>query len=152
MNKNETTSNPLSSEYDTTISLLNLYYSESNYRSQVLWSQIFRFYYAILIIILLPNMSTFFQITLPNIPIIVFRIIGILLSFSFLYVSFGYAIRLQAINDTYQNLLDELPKKYHRKSIKDIGIGKIFMPRISYVLCFSLFLSLFFLSIILIIF
>ena len=151
MNNSNTVSDVLSSDYDTTISLLNLYFSEFSFRDKLLWSQVFKFYYAILIIILLPNLSDFFQVNLPTLPIIIFRIIGLLLSFLFLYISFGYVIRLHAISSTYQALLNELPEKYRRKSIKDIKMGKLFMPRLSYVFCFTLFLSLFLLSIILMI-
>lgn len=146
----------LSSDYDTTISLLNIYIAEWIHRDQIIWSQIFKFFYAILIIILLPNLALHFDLTLPNLPIFIFRIIGLLLSFVFLYISLGYAIRLQAISDTYKDIIETLPVKYQRKSIKDIklkniSIGKLFIPSIGYIICFTLFLILVSLSIILMI-
>lgn len=148
--------NVLSSDYDSTISLLNIYFSEWSHRDQILWSQIFKFYYAILIIILLPNLAIYLQLNLPSLPIFIFRLIGLILSFIFLYVAIGYAIRLHAIANTYQNLINSLPKEYHRMSIKDIKykeipIGKFFMPRLGYVICIALFISLFALAIILMI-
>lgn len=147
----------LSSDYDTTISLLNIYLSEWIQRDQIIWSQIFKFFYAILIIILLPNLALHFDLVLPNnLPILVFRLIGFFLSFIFLYISLGYAIRLQAISDTYRDIIKTLPTEYQRKSIKDIkfknrSIGKFFMPRIGYIICLALFLVLLSLSIILMI-
>lgn len=90
----------LSSDYDTTISLLNVYFSEWSHRDQILWSQIFKFYYAILIIILLPNISPHFDLTLPPMPDLAFRLLGLLLSIVFLYIALGYVVRLQAISYT----------------------------------------------------
>lgn len=146
----------LSSDYDTTISLLNVYLAEWIQRDQIIWSQIFKFFYAILIIILLPNLALHFDLVLPNLPILIFRIIGLFLSFLFLYISLGYAVRLHAISDTYRDIIKTLPTEYQRKSIecikfKNKSIGKIFMPRIGYIICLALFLVLFSLSIILMI-
>lgn len=106
--------------------------------------------------ILLPNLAIHFQFELPAVPTFIFRLIGVFLSFIFLYVSLGYAIRLKLIGDTYQNIINKLPEEYQRKSIKNIkykyvNIGKIFAPRLSYTISFALFLSLFSLAIILII-
>lgn len=144
----------LSPDYDTTISLLNVYLAEWIHRDQIIWSQIFKFFYAILIIILLPNLALHFELVLPNLPIWIFRIIGLFLSFLFLYISLGYAIRLHAIGDTYRDIMKTLPVEYQRKSIeyikfKNKSIGKIFMPRIGYTICLALFFVLFSLSIIL---
>lgn len=146
----------LSSDYDTTISLLNVYLVEWCHRDQIIWSQIFKFFYAILIIILLPNLTLHFQLILPNLPVLIFRIIGLFLSLIFLYISLGYATRLQAISDTYQNIIKKLPEEYQRKSIqsikyKTLHIGKYFMPRLGYIICLALFFVLFSLSVILII-
>lgn len=152
----ETNNHQLSSDYDNTISLLSIYLSEWSHRDNILWSQVFKFYYAILIVILLPNLALYLKLELPSWPVIVFRLIGLALSFIFLYISLGYSIRLQAIGDTCGRLIGKLPTDYKRKSLyeikyKNLSIGKIFMPRLSYVICFSLFVSLFSLSIILMI-
>lgn len=147
---------PLSSDYDTTISLLNIYFSEWHHRSQTLWSQTFKFYYAVLIIILLPNITSYFQIVLPKLPAIFFRIIGLFLSFIFLYISLGYAIRLHCIGVTYQNIISKLPYEYQREKIKNLKYkniywGKPFSLNLSYIICITLFLSLLILSILFII-
>lgn len=146
----------LSSKYEATISLLNIYFSEWHHRSQTLWSQTFKFYYAVLIIILLPNLALRFQLNLPRVPILTFRVVGLLLSFVYLYISLGYAVRLHAVSITYQKIINKLPKSYRRKRVKNIKcksirIGKIFAINLSYIICFVLFLSLFILAFILII-
>lgn len=149
MSKNNPNNKFLSSNYDTTISLLNVYFSEWSHRDQFLWSKTFKLYYAILIIILLPNITNFLNIKLPPIPTITFRIIGLLFSFIFFYITFGYAIRFQAIADTYLSLINKLPIEYRRKNIEEYKMGKLFSLKLNYLLCFLLFLSLFILSIIL---
>ena len=134
-------------DYSETISLLNVYLTEWSHRDKELWSKALKLYYAILVIILFPNITNFFNVILPSLPAIIFRVIGLLLSLIFLYVTFGYAIRFQAIADTYQSIINELPDKYRRKSIKSYKTGHLFSLKINYLLYFALFVSLFILSI-----
>lgn len=138
-------------DYNETISLLNVYLSEWSHRDIQLWSKAIKLYYVILVIILFPNITNFFNVVLPPLPAIIFRLIGLFLSLIFLYVTFGYAIRFQAIADTYQSIINELPEKYRRKSIKTYKMGFLFSLKINYLLYFTLFVSLFALSITLII-
>ncbi len=156
MSNEQQNNQPLSEEYATTISLLNIYLEEWRLRDQLIWSQMYRFFYAILIIILLPNLDFYLKSNLPSLPIYIFRILGLLFSFIFLYVSWGYTVRLHAITDTYQNIINTLPKEYQRKSIqefkyKEINIGKFFKLRLDRVICITLFLLLLSLSLILMI-
>lgn len=146
MNTRNITSNQ-TLDYNETISLLNVYLSEWIHRDKELWSKALKLYYAILVIILFPNITNFFNVILPSLPAIIFRIIGLFLSLLFLYVTFGYAIRFQAIAETYQSIINELPEKYRRKSIKTYKTGKLFSLKINYILYFALFISLFVLSI-----
>lgn len=146
----------LSSDYDSTISLLNVYLAEWSHRDQTMYTHVYKMFYSILMVILLPNFAVFLQIDLPEVPIWVFRIIGLLLSFVFLYLSLGYAVRLHSVGYTYKKIIDKLPADYRRErleniNIKQIHIGKIFKPNLTYILCFALFLILFSLSITLII-
>lgn len=154
MSNEQQTNQPLSEEYATTISLLNIYLEEWRLRDQLIWSQMYKFFYAILIITLLPNLDFYLKSNLPNLPIYIFRGLGIFFSFIFLYVSWGYTVRLHAITDTYQNIINKLPKEYQRKSVqefkyKEINIGKYFQLRLDRVICITLFLILFSLSLIL---
>ena len=150
MSKKHKKSKTLSYEYETTIALLNIYFSEWSHRDQLLWSQTLKFFYAILILILLPDIADFLKITLPPIPSIIFRICGLTLSIIFLYVSLGYTKRLEAIGNTYQNLVNMLPKEYRRQPLDKLHYGFLFKPRMSYFICFTLFFILLLLSIILI--
>ena len=148
---------PLSSDYDSTISLLNVYFMEWSHRDQMLWAQTFRFYYASLIVILLPNISGALQIDLPAIPKLIYRLIGLLISLVFLYVSLGYAIRFHIISKSYREILYKLPNEYKQKSFDDFGpkeikVAKLFKPRLGYIVCITLFLSLILLSLLFIIF
>lgn len=146
----------LSNDYNATLSLLEIYLSELIHRDQIFKDQVFKFFYTILIIMLLPNLAEHFDLTLPNLPVLIYRILGLLGSFIFLYISLGYAMRLQSASKTYQNIINQLPENYRRIyiftfKIKNISIGKLFMPKLSYMVCFSLFFILFFLSIFLMI-
>ena len=149
-NKTTNSTPPLSSEYDSTIALLNVYFTEWIQRDQMLWTQVFKFYYAILVVILMPYITKYFKISLPSLPTNIFSILGIILSILFLYVSLCYAIRLHAISDTYQNIVNKLPKEYQRKGLKEFRFEKLLKPRLPYVICPALSLSLLILSIILI--
>ena len=157
MSHNNTNNNFLSSDFDTTISLLNVYFMEWSHRDQILWTQTFRFYYAALIVILLPNISVPLQISLPPIPNLIYRLIGLCISIIFLYVSLGYAIRLHIISKSYRCILDKLPPEYKQKTFDDfkskgINLAKLFKPRLGYIVCITLFLSLFLLAFLFIIF
>lgn len=142
--------NLLPKEYDTLISLLNVYLSEWKHREQFLWKQIFQFYFAILILILFPNLTCYFEMSLP-LPNALFRIIGLLFSVVLLYISIGYVIRFQAIGDTYQLLINKLPEEYRRRRIDAYKIGRFFSLKMTYLICVSLFLTLFVLAIVLLI-
>ena len=137
MKKNKSHHNTQSSNYEDIISLLNIYLTEWIHRDQILWSQVFKLFYAILVVILLPNISSYLNITLPAVPTVFFRI------------SVGYLKRLEAIGNTYQKLINRLPVEYQRQRINELHFGKLFIRRTSYLVCALLFLSLFSLSIIL---
>ncbi len=142
---------PLSSEYDTSISLLNLYFAEWSHRDQMMYAQMFKFFYSILIIILAPNLINYFQVDLPDLPRSIFRLTGLLFSVMFLYFNLGNALRFKAISEIYQTIIDKLPEEYRRKEIESFKFGKLFTLSLFFTVCLILFLCLFLLSIILII-
>lgn len=141
----------ISLDYNTTISLLNVYFSEWSHRDQMMYAQMFKFFYAILVIILVPNLINYFQIDLHSLPNFTFRLIGLLLSFMFLYFNLGNALRFKAIGDTYQAIINELPEKYRRISIKQYKYSKLFTANLYFIVSNILFLSLFLLSLTLLI-
>lgn len=124
------------------INLLEIYLSEWCHRDELLWKQVFRYFYVTILTIFLPNITSFLQITLPhNLPYIIFPLAGMFLSIVFLYVSIGYTKRLEASRKTCQKLIDYLPPELRRYSILDpeIKYGKIFHPPMSVILCILMF-------------
>lgn len=55
----------LSDDCNATISLLNTYLTELIHRDQIFTQQIFKYFYTVLIIILLPNLTSHFLVELP---------------------------------------------------------------------------------------
>lgn len=105
---------------DQIIALMNVYLNEWIHRDELFWKQCFKFFYANLIVIVLPNIAQFLQIDLPNISTKFFPIVGIIIAFVFLYVEIGYLVRVKAISDTYVELMSFLGKEeYKRISIRD---------------------------------
>jgi len=135
------------------IALLNIYLNEYIYRNQLLWSNTFKFFYAIIIVILLPNISNFLKIELPILPGLLFRIIGLIMSFAFLFVVLGYAKRFELSSNTYHKLIKKLKQEYQKPDISSVKFGKIFVGiRTSYIVVFLMFFSLISINVILLIF
>ena len=137
------------------INLVEVYLTEWIHRDELLWSQVFRYFYVTVVAIFLPNITEFLKIRLPEeIPNIVFPIVGFVLSIVFLYVSIGYAKRLEAVGETYRKLIQYLPEGLKLYSLKDPKIkhGKYFVCRMSVVLCVLMFVGSFSLSICMIIY
>lgn len=152
MEKKTTTNRLLSSEFESTISLLNVYLTEWCHREEFMWVQLFRFYFAILIVILFPNLYNALGVEeLPYIPKVVFRVIGIIFSFVYIYVALAYVARFQAIADTYKRIIETLPKEYQRDDMKKTKFRKFFSIRITYLICSILFITLVSLSILLLV-
>ena len=115
--------------YDQVISLLSIYESEWEHRNNILWSQTFKFFYFSLFVMVLPNITSYLEITLPNVPTRLFPILGLIAStFSFV-ASRSYSKRLEAISETYKKVNNLLPQVYRRISLKNIKHGKYFMFR-----------------------
>ena len=92
---------------------MGIYLSEWEHRDTLFWSQIFKFFYAILIFILFPYLLEGLGVSddvLLKVPVRMFPMIGIVLSFIFLYVGLAYSARLVAINKSYINLIALLPQ------------------------------------------
>ena len=137
------------------INLMNVYLSEWSHRDQLLWAQVLRYFYVTVIAIFLPNIAGFLGIILPEkLPHIIFPIAGLVLSVVFLYVSIGYAKRVEAIGRTYQKLMRYLPNNLQRYSLLDpeIKFGKFFHRPMSIVLCVLMFVGSFLLSVFMVIY
>jgi len=139
-------------ETNALISLLNVYLNEFEHRDQVFNSLVFKYFYAIVIVILLPNISEHLGINLLQLPIILFRIIGLLMSFVFLYLALCYSKRLDASSDTYRRMIEKLEPEYRRKSINSTHLGKLFSIRLCYTETVIMFFLLIAINVILMIF
>ncbi len=137
------------------ISLMDIYLREWEHRDTLLWSQVFKLFYANLIIIVLPNIAGFLDIELPMINTKAFPILGIVVSIIFLYVALGYAVRLRACSLTYELIMHMLNSKEHERiSIKDrdkLPGAWWFSPPLATVLITAMFVSLIALSTIMLI-
>lgn len=140
MNKRGFSLSDFSSEH--VINLMNIYLSEWEHRDELLWKQVFKYFYATLIVLFLPNLASFLQINLPDFHNALFPAIAFLLALVFLYVSIGYAKRLEASGKTYQKLINLLPSELQRVPISDLKFGTFFAQRMSIILCGLMFLGL----------
>ena len=139
---------------DNLLSLLEIYLSEWEHRSEVLWRQVFYYFYAIVVVLLLPNIASFIGVKLPNLPELLFPIIALFLSFAFLYVSLGLAKRIDASVKTYNKLIHLLPPELRTITVAspEIKNGKLFSKRMSVIICYLLFFCLLFMSIVMIVY
>ncbi len=136
------------------LKLMNIYLSEWCHRDELLWKQVYTYFYATLIVLFLPNLTIFVDLHLASFPSIVFPIIALIMSAVFFYVSMGYTKRLAAIGDTYQKIIDFLPPDLRRIRISEMSkrCNKLFTQRMSVILCVLMFGSLFIMSLVMIIY
>ena len=137
---------------EETIALLDVYLNEFIFRDDLLWAQTFKLFYATIIVMLLPNITEFLNVSLPALPTILFRAVGGIMSLAFLYVAIGYGKRLEASTKTYNKTLEMLDAEYQRIKIKDLKHGKFFTWRTSYIVIFQMFFSLIVMDILFIIY
>lgn len=139
----EKTKEEMATDRDDIIALMSVYLNEWEHRDELLWTQVFRYFYATLIVTVLPNVATFIGIDLPKVNVKIFPIIGLVMSLVFLYVGLGYAIRLRASSRTYEKMMSLLnDERYKRISIKDNKLGCIFSVPMAFVLVVTMFIAL----------
>lgn len=129
---------------DMIIDLLNIYLQEYIHRDNLMWSQTYKFFFASLIIMLLPNLTERLGIIIPEIFSShkwIFPLAGIALAIIFLYVSLGLAKRFQASSKTYNNLISLLPEKVQRVKLDELPI-KILDKTHNYIIIILMFLVL----------
>ena len=137
---------------DSHLALMEIYQSEWQYIHGHLWNLIFKFFYANLIVLFLPNLSTMLGINLSKFPPVLFPSISSILSLVFLYVTFGVTKRVEASAKTYAHMLQMLPENLQRIPVASpqIKMGRFFRFPLNQILCVAMFLSLFFASIVMI--
>lgn len=136
-------------DYDLILKAMEIYMQEYIHRDTHMWSQIYKFFLSTLVIIILPNITSRIGIKIP--PMLdhkhwVFPLLGIIMSFVFLYNSFNLVKRFQICSQTYDKLIKQLPQNLRRETIfpKKSKILKQIHP---YVVPSIMFFCLFFLSI-----
>ena len=136
------------------LSLLDIYLSEWSHRSEVMWRQVFYYFYATMIVLFLPNLAAFIGIVLPDFPELLFPLLGLVLSFAFLYISLGLALRIDASVRSYNKLIKLLPVELQKITVEssEIKYGKFFSRRMSISICFILFFCLISMSVVMIIY
>lgn len=135
---------------DQLIALMDVYLSEWMHRDDLLWTQVFKYFYANLIVIVLPNIAEFIGIVLPPMNKKIFPIIGIIMAILFLYVELGYVKRLTASSRSYEKIMEMLENKdYKRVPVKELPYGWLFNSRMSEVLVVAMFFSLLAIAIVL---
>lgn len=134
------------------LSLLDIYLSEWAHRSEVMWRQVFYYFYATIIVLFLPNFAAFIGIALPDFPELLFPLLGFVLSFAFLYISLGLALRIDASVRTYNKLVKYLPAELQKITVEssEIKYGKFFKRRMSTSICWILFFCLISMSVVMI--
>lgn len=107
------------------LQLLSVYQEELKFRDDMLWKQTYRFFYATLIVTLLPNIPGL--IDLNNVPFSnkLFPVLGIVMSIFFGLLTKIYGSKLKASVSTYNKMLDALPEQYHRTSLDDFLRGAL---------------------------
>lgn len=136
---------------DSIISLMNIYLQEFIHRDKHMWSQNYRFFFASLTIMLLPNLTERLGIAIPQFfssYVWLFPLMGIIIAIVFLYVSLGLAKRFQASSQTYNKIIKLLPEELQRESIKNMPI-KILNHTNTYILPILMFAVLIILGVIL---
>ena len=135
------------------LSLMEIYRAEWQYRYDNLWNMAFRLFYANLLILFLPNLSVAMGVDLSGFPMILFPIIASILSWIFLYITKGALKKAEASAKTYAKFVEFLPLNMQRISIEDEEIkgGRFFRFPLSPFLCYFMYISLFIMSIIMII-
>jgi len=101
---------------------------------------------------LLPNLMNYFNLDLLTMPILLFRVFGLIMIVTLLYISLGYAKRLEASTKTYNQIIEKLPLDFQRVKVSTLSLGKLFELRTSYLLIYIMFLALTAIDILLIIY
>lgn len=137
--------------HDDYFKLLNQYYSELKHRDVLFWKQVYIYFYATLLVIIIPYIKPL-GLTLPkNYSKRIFFIMGFLMTIAFVFIAIAYAYRLKCISDTYNDLLDLMPhsKGIQRKKLKQVIKHPVFerqmamiIPMIMAVILISLNISL----------
>jgi hypothetical protein len=127
------------------IALMDVYLTELNHRDNGLFIKAFRYFYAVIVVILLPYIPSITPILENNLFLnykLFFHICGFIMSLIFGYVLWGYVFRQKAISLTYEKTYEKLPKEYQRISLNELSYGKFFKHPMTEIVIITMFLIL----------
>ena len=127
---------------ENVIALMALYRQEWEYRDKNTNSLMWRFAYLSLITTFLPSVLEPLGVshsTVAYIPLWVFSAAGLAFALLGLYISVGLIKRIEGIDRLYKQVVKKLPLDCQYQPLDKRPYDFIFMPRLSYVLCFSIF-------------
>lgn len=136
------------------IDYLNVLIQEYIHRDTHMWSQNFRFFFASLVIMILPSVTERFGIEIPelfNSVELIFPVFGIILAFLFLYVSLSQAKRFKAVSKLYDNIVKSLPDDLKRIPLREIDNCKFLNKSNAYLLPALMFSGLIILGILMVV-
>ena len=117
MKTEEKQTNSLS--YKELFQLMDLCLQEWIHRDLVLWKQVITYFWAALIVIVLPYTALLSE-TFP-LPVWCFSIIGFVLTVAFCWISLSHCARLRASGITYGKYLALLPPELQRVKIRELA-------------------------------
>lgn len=136
------------------ISLMSIYLSEWEHRDDVLWRQVFKFYYVTLIVMVFPHITGYFNAKLKIKNPAIFYCAGLIMSILFYYVAVATAMRTKASYKAYEkvaNLLDNEEHTNSRVSVSTLKLGKFFNFPLAIGIITAMFCSLVIIAVLLLI-
>lgn len=133
------------------LNAMDVYLTEWIHRDKHLWSQSYKFFFAALVVMFLPELTEKLGFSIPEAlnKQYIFPIIGLFLSLAFFYVSIGNAKRLKSVGHTYSKLINQLPSCLQRTRIDELKEFKIVNHVMVYVMPCAMFVSLIAIAVIL---
>lgn len=103
------------------LELLKLYWDEWKFRQENLWKRMIQFMIIIFFTSTLPITISAFSISLPNVSLLLFPIVGLLLIVFFLWFCLSETVRIGAIDSKVKQILKDIfPEEYVKTSLKSL--------------------------------
>ena len=142
-----------SEEYIATITIpmLNHYLDEWHHRDEMFWMQVFKYFYATLIVLFLPYLTTGIEKSIAGSLLkTICPWTAIAMSLFWGYVVLGYLRRIKKSRDTYYRINESLPDELKLQRL-DNDKDKAFSMSMSAVICLAMFVVIVGLSILMLI-
>lgn len=128
--------------------LIEFYHTDWMHRDSFLWKQVFKYFFATLIVIIIPFTDNWILNFEGIIPKWIFPSVGIVLSCIFFIVGRGHVARLRASGKKYNDLFEMLPKDFRRITLDEIHKAPISNRSLAPILVYTMFFILITLSVV----